>query len=147
MNDARILLDELVAYGSPNMLGTHPTTLEFTKEDFLTLRGNCIIGIKATKSCCDLTQNLKTHIQEGNCIRVELSDGNHTDSFIGYGHPQLTLTSSTSMVFRTSDFLSDRTILIHCSKSAKDINREIIQALTNTDQRIQIKFFLEKQIR
>ena len=35
------------AYGHPNILGTHKTTLEFTKDEDLTSNGNCIIGVKA----------------------------------------------------------------------------------------------------
>jgi hypothetical protein len=141
MVDSRV--DEMEAFGDPNMLGTHPTTMEFTKEEFLTLRGNCIIGIKSSKACYDLNHELKQHIQTGHCIRVEISDGIITDSFIGYGHPQLPLTSTTSMVFRTSDFISDRTILIRCSKSAKKINRTLILSLKNANFRIHIRFFLE----
>ena len=35
------------AYGHPNILGTHKTTFEFTKDNELTLNGDCIVGVKA----------------------------------------------------------------------------------------------------
>ncbi|HIP75502.1 MAG TPA: DUF371 domain-containing protein, partial [Thermococcus paralvinellae] len=36
-------------YGHENIKATHKSTLEITKEDFLTPRGDCIICIKADK--------------------------------------------------------------------------------------------------
>ena len=35
------------AYGHPNILATHKTTLEFTKDSELSLKGDCIVGVKA----------------------------------------------------------------------------------------------------
>ena len=35
------------AYGHPNILGIHKTTLEFTKDEELSLDGDCIVGVKA----------------------------------------------------------------------------------------------------
>ena len=34
-------------YGHENILSTHKTTIEFTKDSELTLDGDCILGIKA----------------------------------------------------------------------------------------------------
>ena len=35
------------AYGHPNITAKHRTTLEFTKDSKLTLKGDCIIGVRA----------------------------------------------------------------------------------------------------
>ena len=49
----RIFLEEIIAQGHPNVLGTHRTTIEITTEDFLTTNGNCIIGVMSSKSVND----------------------------------------------------------------------------------------------
>jgi hypothetical protein len=46
--------EEIVFYGHPNVLGLHKRTIEITKDDYLTERGDCIIGINSNKSCNDL---------------------------------------------------------------------------------------------
>ena len=35
------------AYGHKNILATHKTTIEFTKDKELSLKGNCIVGVRA----------------------------------------------------------------------------------------------------
>ena len=35
------------AYGHPNITAKHKTTLEFTKDKELSLRGDCIVGVKS----------------------------------------------------------------------------------------------------
>jgi hypothetical protein len=135
------LLDELIAYGHPNVLSTHPTTLEFTKEDFLTPTGDCILGIRASKSCSDLNPALKNAIQTGELIRVELLVNELSEIFEGRGNPELTLANSLSMVFRKSTFISDRTILCLCNKAAKDLSRVLVQLMKNPNQQITVRFY------
>lgn len=135
------ILDKVIAYGHPNVLGTHPTTLEVTKEDFLTLRGTCIIGINASKAANDLNEKLKKIIQSGKEIGVFLKAGKFWDVFSGFGDSNLTLSNSISIVFRRSTFISDRTVLIACLKSAKDISRNLVQSLQDPNQMLEIFFF------
>jgi hypothetical protein len=40
---------ELTALGHKNVLATHKTTLEFTKDDYLTKKGDCILAINLDK--------------------------------------------------------------------------------------------------
>ena len=138
-------LDEVIATGHINVLSTHKTTLEITKEDFLTKRGDCIIGINSNKSVADYSLPLKEAIQSGKKISVYLECGDFSDNFTGYGHPELALTSPISMVFRKSDFISDRTALIQCSKSSKQVNRELISLLQHDSQQLKIFFYLAKE--
>jgi hypothetical protein len=105
------------------------------------LHGNCILGILSTKACIDLSPSLKNAIQNSKLIEVNLTTSDHQDSFFGYGHPNLLLSNETSIVFRTSTFISDRTILIKCSKAARDIDPNIKKDLTNPTQNVSIKFF------
>ena len=135
------LLDEILAEGHINVLGTHKTTLEVTKEDFLTKQGDCIIGINANKSVKDLNLKLKHEIQEGKQIRIVIKSGSYQDEFIGWGNPNLSLSNPVSMVFRKSNFISDRTILVNCSKASLDIKRELINHLQDPAEQILIQFY------
>lgn len=139
-----MLLDELIAYGHPNVLSNHRTTIEFTRESFLTTQGDCILGVKASKACKDLTPQLRSAIQQGQSIKVELTAGTYHDFFIGVGSGDLTLNDTISMVFRTSTFISDRTILLRCSKAAKDINRQLVEYLQDPNHQVIIQFCLAK---
>ena len=86
-----IILEKISAYGHENILCTHKTTIELTKENSITKRGNCILGIKATKSCIDLNPILKKHIKNEKKIKVSIRIENLTDSFYGFGNKYLTL--------------------------------------------------------
>ena len=142
MGRKKILLDEVVAYGHPNVLGTHWTTLEITTENFLTLRGYCIIGINASKACADLSEKLKTAIQKkGASIEIELIAGPFRDTFSGKGHSKLELSNPISIVFRLSPFLSDRTALINCTKASFEVDRELIQYMRDPEHILRVRFY------
>jgi uncharacterized protein len=140
-SDRRKLLDIVQAKGHQNVLSTHKTTLEVTTEDFLTKRGNCIISINSNKSVNDFSPKLKHEIQAGHKIRVKLQAGDVTDEFTGHGHPELNLSNPISIVFRTSEFISDRTALIGCNKSSLDLNRQLITYLQNPDHSLTVLFY------
>ena len=137
----RILLDEITARGHPNVLGTHRTTVEITKENFLTTNGNCIIGIMSSKSVNDYSSKLKESIQNGSKIEIEMIAGPFKEKFIGIGHKDLNLSNEVSMVFRLSDFISDRTALINCSKSSIELNRDFINYLKDPSHKLQVLFY------
>ena len=142
MSKNKILLDEVLAYGHPNVLGTHRTTLEITTEDFLTTQGNCIIGINASKSCADLTANLKNAIRKsGKSIEIELNAGPFQDNFLGKGHLDLELSNPISIVFRLSPFLSDRTVLIDCTKASFEIDRELVRYMQDPEHILFVRFY------
>ncbi len=135
------LLDKLVVRGHPNVLCTHGSTLEFTKEDFLTLNGDCILGINANKSVKDYSYPLRSNIQSGKKIRVEISVGDKIDDFEGVGNSNLDLSNPISMVFRKSTYICDRTALIECNKCAEDINKEIVEMMKNPSSQMIVKFY------
>jgi uncharacterized protein len=143
-NNYNILLDEIFAYGHPNVLGTHQKTLEITTENYLTSRGNCIIAINASKSVKDFSQELKKAILDEKKIEVLLQAGQYFESFQGHGSVDLELSNSISMVFRLSSFISDRTALINCTKNSADLNRNFIKFLQNPNHKLIMQFFLAK---
>ena len=56
--------DEIIFYGHPNVRCLHQRTIEVTTDSHLTLRGDCIIGVRASKACKDLNDLLKSRIQD-----------------------------------------------------------------------------------
>ena len=134
------ILDTIFAYGHPLVKCTHNTTIELTKEDYLTEKGSCILGINASRACNDLSTDLKEMIRTGDAIRVLIQVDDITESFIGYGDEKLNLKSEKDMVFRKSSYICNRTVLIKCTKSSIDLNRELIKKLNNPNKKFTIKF-------
>jgi len=135
-----VILETVSAYGHENILCTHTTTIEITKEKNLTKKGNCIIGINASKGCIDLNPDLKKKIKEENKIKITLKLEDLQDSFFGFGSKELRLLDKKDMVFRKSNFICDRTVLINCTKSSKEINRELIENLKIPGKKLSIIF-------
>jgi hypothetical protein len=136
------VLDKINAYGHENILCSHKTTIEITKDKSLTKKGICIVGINASKACYDLDPKLKEAIINENKIKVILEVDNIKDYFYGFGHKNLTLLSKKDMVFRKSEFISDRTVLINCTKSSNDLNQELIEALKHPEKKLTLIFEL-----
>lgn len=140
-----VILETISAYGHENILCTHSTTIEITKEKSLTKKGNCIIGINASKGCFDLNHHVKKKIKDGNKIKITLKIENLQDSFFGFGNKELGLLDKNDMVFRKSDFICDRTVLINCTKSSKEIKRELIEKLKDPGKKLSIIFEINER--
>ncbi len=115
--------------GHKNIRGTHRTTWEITRDNFLSPRGDCIIGISASHGLLDFPEGLKSHLKSGGEIGIILETGGMTFHGTASGHPDLELSHSTECVFRKSEFISERTAAINCSFAANDLPREMIELL------------------
>ena len=117
------------AFGHPLIKATHKSTFEITKDNYLTPKGDCIIGIRATHAVADLPEDLKEHLKSGGKIKIIIRVGKLVDEVIAYGHPNLVLSNNRSIVVRRSFYIDDRTLAIKADKAARDISREIINKL------------------
>ncbi len=135
------LLERFETSGHKNILGTHKSTIEFTKEGHLTKKGDCIIGVSSQIGCINLKQETKRELRKKQKIYLTLKSANLEDNFTGFGHPDLQLTDENDIVFRKSEFICGRTILISCSKASKDINRNLINNLKNPDSKITVEIY------
>ncbi len=133
--------EEIIAYGHPNILSNHKTTIEITKDNNLTKNGNCIIGVKANKSCFDLDKNIKNSLKEGRNIKITFCVDNIIDEIIAKGSPNLSLENKKDIVIRKSDFIDNRTLAIKADKAACDLKSKLINSLK--DEKIRIKIRLE----
>ncbi len=123
------IIDIIKGHGHPNITATHKTTLEVSREEYLTLRGNCIVVIGADKGALQLSDNLKKAIRMGAMIRVTIEVDNLKDEIIGYGHPKIELNDPISIVVRKSSYICPRTLMIKANKAASDIDRRLINKI------------------
>ena len=118
------------ACGHENVSAKHASTLEVTRDDWLTPAGDCILAIEAdttpkafadefTAACADAAAT----------ISMTIEAAGHSDTVTGTGHPDLTHTDDRSLVSRTSSYVDDRTLMINADKAAADIDRELVAAL------------------
>jgi len=119
------------AKGNKLIKATHRSTLEITKDNYLTERGDCIIGISANYSVKDLPEDLKDHLLNGGKVKIVIKVDDLIDNIIAYGSKRLLLTNDRSIVIRKSDYIDDRTLAINSNKSAIDIDRSLIDRLRN----------------
>lgn len=124
------LKEVFYAWGHENVRATHKTTLEITREEHLTPRGDCIIAVRSEKSVFDLSQELKQATKNDFAkITLLLRSLDVEDVVTGFGSEKLLLTSRLSIVCRKSDYVCPRTLMIRCNKAAIDIDRELINYL------------------
>jgi len=126
----RVVIDTIKAWGHINVRATHRTTIEITKDDYLTPRGDCIIGVKADKGLFDLKPGLKEIIRKDNSIIIVIFVVDDLlDYVIGFGSSKLTLSNSSKLIIRRSSYVNDATLMIGASKAAVDLSRELVDRL------------------
>lgn len=138
------ILEEIDVYGHENILCTHNTTIEITKDTHLTKRGNCILGINASKACYDFNPEFKKKLQQNKQVKISIKIDDLIDSFYGFGSSDLLLSNKKDMVFRKSNFICERTVLINCTKSSTELNRELVKKLSMPGKRFSITFEMDE---
>lgn len=123
-------VDRVAFRGHPMVRSLHPTTIEVTTEEHLTARGDCIVGVAAEKGCAGLSEEVRSALRvDGTPVAVRIVVGERTFSVRASGDSRLELTHLHDIVLRKSDFVSDRTLAIGADAAAKDIPREMVDAL------------------
>jgi uncharacterized protein len=129
-NSKLAIMEEMISFsGHSNISALHKNTIELTKDPDLSTRGDCIIGVSASRACRDLSTELKGCIQRGNALEFELRVENEVFHFSGRGDSALSLQDEKEIVLRKSDYLSERTAALSCSAAALDIPRPMISKL------------------
>ena len=119
------------AAGHPNILATHKTTLEFTSDTHLTKRGDCIVAVKA-----DFNLNKIKKFLNKDSIKITISADHQKDTIIATPNPNFS--DQKEIVIRKTDFLSKRTLATNASKSAKQLNKDLIKKLTDPQTKVSI---------
>lgn len=76
-------------------------------------------------------------------IHVILEAAAITEIIEGKGSSRLTFRHPSESVGRKSSFTSDRTIMIRADRAARDLNKELIDALTSSETRLKVRIFVE----
>ncbi|MEA3229726.1 MAG: DUF371 domain-containing protein [archaeon] len=137
--------EEFFIFGHENVASTHPTTVEFTKDNHLGRNGDCILGVSATKSFSDFSDKFKKKIRSDKAkIVVEIEAYGVVDKICGLGHPELSLSDTEDMVIRKSDFVCGRTLCIHSDKAAADVDRRIVGFLKKQGARAKVTIYVSE---
>ena len=132
------------AHGHENIVATHRTTFEITKEATLTKQGNCVIAIKATKGAVDLPSEFKDAARkEGARITITIEADELREVVKAKGSPRLTFTHSTDLVVRKSSYVCSRTLAIEADKAASDFSRKLVEKMKDSDQEITVTLTVE----
>jgi hypothetical protein len=136
----RISLREVIfGFGHENMMATHKTTLEFTKDTHLSKKGDCIVAVAAGKALADLSAEFKEKLRKPHAKLVILIEaGGVIEQVNAHGSPQLILTHPTDMVVRKSDYVCSRTLAVHADKAAQDLSKALVEKLKNPEQKVKI---------
>ncbi|MBI5065360.1 DUF371 domain-containing protein [Candidatus Woesearchaeota archaeon] len=109
--------------GHENVLAEHMTTLEFTRDNYLTEEGDCIVGINSDFD----HETLMNFVQEHSKAKVTIQVDNIAEEIIGEINKEFK--SEHEIVLRLGMYKSDRTLLVNCDKAAKHLSRDLIDAL------------------
>lgn len=133
------MIERITTSGHRNITSMHKTTLEVTKEQEISKRADCIIGVKADKGLKGLSEKFKKKAkQKGAQIQVTIRAGEIEERIQGKGSPELTFTHETDIVVRKSDFICGRTLMIRADKSSLDLSRELKESLKDPNQKIEV---------
>ena len=142
------MLKEVVhARGHPNITGTHRSTLEVTRDPEISTSADCIIAVSADKGAASLSGPFKAAAARDDAlITCTIEAGGFSDKVTGWGSKDMTFTVEDSMVFRVSDYVCGRTVMVHADKSAARLDRRLIKALAEGNKAI-IELYIEQRER
>ena len=124
------------AYGHPNILGAHNTTLEFTKDKEVTLKGDCIIGIKADFDLGRIKEFIKNIGSNIVTITIKTPKPEIQETILA--ELNIDFDDNNELVIRKTDFASKRTFAIKSNKAAFELDRDLIEFLKKKENEIAI---------
>ena len=135
------MVETIISYGHENVTSRHDTTLEITKDEEITKRADCIVGVRASKS-----EEFKQKARSNSIIKVVLRAGNITETVTGRGHPKLSFSHKSDIVIRKSTFICPRTLMIKADKSARELDRNLINLLKDRKQKLIVEISILPQM-
>ncbi len=126
-----MLREVIHARGHGNVTATHRSTFEITTEPDISLAGDCIITVSADKGAASLSEDFKIAAARDDAyMTAVITCGGVSDTVTGWGSDKMTFDVPHSMVFRVSDFVCGRTVMIHADKPAARLNRDLVKSLS-----------------
>jgi len=134
----------ILALGNKNILSTHRTTIEVTKDKKLTKNGNCIVAVAADKSVTDLSEEFKKRLKKKNSkLTIIIEVNGFSDKVTAKGCSELALTNTKDIVIRKSDYICNRTLAIKANKAACDLSTDLVNKLKNPKEKIKITLIID----
>ncbi len=131
-------------FGHANIQATHPATLEFTKDNYVSKNGDCILVVSVNRGLAELSSKFKEKMKMPHAkLTVTIEVDGVKEQVQARGSRQLTLTHLTEMVVRKSDFVSERTLAVGADKAAIDLSRELVEKLKKPHQKAKITLTVE----
>ena len=128
-------------YGHENMEATHKMTLEITRDQHMTKKGNCIVTVAADKALADLNSEFKENLRKSRAkLTLAIEASGVIEQVNAKGSPQLILTHPTDIVVRKSDYVCSRTLAVNADKAACDLSRALVEKLRDPEQKVKITF-------
>jgi hypothetical protein len=132
------------ARGHENVLATHKTTFEVTREATLTKRGDCILAVESTRAAADLPFEFKEAARKEDArITVTIEAGELEETVKAKGSPKLQFTHPTDLVVRKSGYVCGRTLAINADKAASDFSRKLVEKLKDRKQEVKVTLTVE----
>ena len=136
--------DEVTFFGHPNIRSLHAKTIEITKDEHLTPRGDCIIGVKADKACADLDESFKHRLKSNSSVvRMEIMVGEESFLISGMGDGRLSMLNAHDIVIRKTNFVCPRTMSVLCDKASSDMPRKLVKMLQDQETKGIFRITLE----
>lgn len=129
------MIYKFTAYGHPNILATHKTTLEFTKDSEVSLRGNCIVGVKADFELNEIKEFIRNSKKKVTITIKTITNKQKIQEKIS-AEVNPDFNSDKEFVIRKSGFVSERTFAISSNKAAFELDKELISFLRKKDNKI-----------
>lgn len=134
----------IFARGHENILSTHKTTFEVTKEEHLSKRGDCIVAVDATMGIADLPVEFKkAAATDHSKITITIETDTLKETAKAFGSSKLQFTHPTDLVVRKSDYTCGRTLAIKANKASVDFSRELVEKLKNPKQTVKVTITAE----
>ena len=126
-----VLTETIRARGHENVTAEHASTFEVTSDDFLTPAGDCIVGVEADRVPADFSSEFVEACRRADAtITASFDVEGLVETVRGRGDPALTFESERSLVFRTSEYVDERTVAVGMECAAAGLDRELIHRLT-----------------
>ena len=124
------------AFGHINVLATHHSTIEFTKETHLSRMGDCILTVGSEKAAPDLSDDFREALRKPDArLTITIEADEIREQVNAFGSPKLFLTHHSDMVVRKSTHVDSRTLGIRADKAARDLSRALVEKLQNPNQK------------
>jgi hypothetical protein len=139
-----MIQDEVMFYGHPNIRSLHAKTIEITKVEHLTPRGDCIVGVKANKACADLDESFKHRLKSNSSVvRMEIMVRDESFLILGMGDERLSMLNAHDIVIRKTSFVCPRTMSVLCDKASSDLPRKLVNMLQDQETKGIFRITLE----